>query len=497
MSGTVDEQTDDPGLRALRCGARMLDLVARAALVALLIAGLLLFQAESSYDVPAGSVAFQLKPAWPGGRLIMPLGPAGELSLRTHRTPVDVLMTYRLPSQTAALLDENGSARDVQQLEGGAQAAFTRYLQSRIPWLVLIGAAAGLLVAGAWTRRRLVWAGVAGVVVALSIGGAVAAVSYSTLDRTPSVEYRGLATKVPEILPLLRALSTGGDQGDSLSRLHDFFDGLEAVAAQLQLEPRRPVRADVVRFLLASDIHDNVFGARAVARLAVADGSPVDAVLLAGDITDRGTGEEARLFVRVFGRTDAPVLVVGGNHEDEPAVRVFADAGYQVLDGSATTIAGVTVLGASDPVARSSRVASDLDGLATSGAWLATLWELADPEPQILLVHDIRQALATIDAAEEADRDLLVAYGNDHVAGLRRQGSVVLVDAGTAGASGYESIGSADERQVAEPAAGSRDVYTFQLVDFSRAGTPHLVGVTTLSYSGDGRTVVSYTPFGP
>lgn len=494
MSGTAPQNEGAPGVPTRR--RRSLALAARAALVALLVVGVLQLQAETWYGVPAGSVGFQLKPAWPGGRLVMPLGPAGELSLRTHGTPVDVVMTYRLPSETAALLGEGGSTDALPRLEGGARAAFGRYLAGRVPWLVVIGAAAGLLVAGVWTRRRLVWAAVAGVAVSLALGGAVALASYATLDRSPSVEYRGLAAKVPEMLPLLRALSTGGDQGDRLSRLYDFFDGLETVAAQLDTEPRRPARADVVRFLLASDIHDNVFGARAAARLAAADGSPVDAVLLAGDITDRGTGEEARLFVRVFGRTDGPVLIVGGNHEDEPSMRVFADAGYQVLDGTATTIAGVTVLGAADPVARSSRVASDLEGLATSGARLARLWELADPEPQILLVHDIRQALATIDAAEETDRDLLVAYGNDHVAGLGRQGSVVLVDAGTAGASGYESIGSADERQGAEPSAASRDAYTFQIIDFSRAVAPRLVAVTTLTYAGDGRTVVSYTPFG-
>ena len=39
-------------------------------------------------------------------------------------------------------------------------------------------------------------------------------------------------------------------------------------------------------------------------------------------------------------------------------------------------------------------------------------------------------------------------------------------------------------------------MYTFQLLDFSRTATPQLVGVTTLSYAGDGRTVVAYTPFG-
>jgi len=473
----------------------LLDLVARIVLVVLLVVGVLGLPSEAGYRLTAGSVTFELRPSWPGGRLLMPLGPAGELSLRTHATPVDVVMTYRLPAETAALLSAGSLSEDLPLLEGGARAAFTRYLLGRIPWLLLIGAAAGLLVAGTWPRRRLVWGGLAGMAVALILGGGVVLASLATLDRTPTTEYRGLAAKVPAMLPLLRALSTGGDRSDRLARLSDYFDGLAAVASQLTAEPRRPARVEVVRLLLASDIHDNVFGARAAARLAAGDGSPVDAVLLAGDITDRGSAQEAQLFVSVFGPAGAPVLVVGGNHEDEPAMRVFDRAGYIILDDSAYTISGVSTLGASDPVAHSARIESDVAGLAAAGARLAAVWAGMRPRPQVVLVHDLRQAQETTAAAQGEATDLVVAYGNDHVAGVGRRGGVVLVDAGTAGASGYEAIGSASPGMEAEPPAGSRAAYTFQLIDFSRGGTPRLTGVTTLAYAGDGRTVVSYTPF--
>ena len=64
----------------------------------------------------------------------------------------------------------------------------------------------------------------------------------------------------------------------------------------------------------------------------------------------------------------------------------------------------------------------------------------------------------------------MVAYGNDHVAGVHGEDGVVLVDAGTAGASGYEAIGAASPAPSGafEPSARSRSVYTFQLIDFSR-----------------------------
>ena len=475
---------------------RLLLLLLRIALVLTVAAGVLQLQAAATYRVPAGSVSFQVRPAWPGGRLIMPLGPAGELSLHTHRTPVDVVMDYRLPAQTAALL--GGEAQEVPRLEGSAREAFNRYLLIRIPWLLLVGVAAGLLVAGVRTRRRQLWGAAGGAAAALLLGGALALASYATLDRSPAVQYSGLASRVPSVLPLLRALSTGGDQSDRLSRLQDFLDGLEAVAAQLTNEPRRPARAGVVRLLLASDIHDNVFGARAAARLAAGGGEPVDAVLFAGDLTDTGTAQEAQLFLRVFGRVRSPVLLVGGNHEDAPALRVFRNAGYRLLHDSTVVVSGVRILGASDPVAAEPQTASDVPALIAAGIRLDALWRLADPRPQLLLVHDAREAADTIASAQAAGTALLVAYGNDHVAGVSSDDGVVQVDAGTAGASGYEAIGAASPSpsSAAEPSATSRDVYTYQLIDFSRTAMPQLVAVTTVSYAGGGRTVVTYTPFG-
>jgi predicted phosphodiesterase len=470
----------------------------RAALVVVGVAAVLGLTAAASYRVPIGLVTVQLRPAWPGGDVIVPLGPAGQLSLHTHRTPVDVILDYRLPTETAALPGD--SARQLPKLEGGALQAFDRYLVSKIPWVLAMGAAAGLLVSGWRTRRRLVLGLTAGAAATLLLGGALMLVSYATLDRTPSVRYEGLASRVPALLPVLRALS-GGNQSDRLSRLDDFLSGLEAVATQLTSAPPRTERAEVVRLLLASDIHDNVFGVRAAARLAAGGGEPVDAVLFAGDLTDQGTAEEARLFLRAYGSRRAPVLLVGGNHEAPPAMRVFRRAGFRVLEDTTADVAGVRVLGASDPMAARLGTSSDVPALTAAGTRLEAAWRLAQPRAQVVLVHDLRQAEGTIASARAAGAALLVAYGNDHVAGVASDGGVVLVDAGTAGASGYEAIGAASPASPAagevEPPATSRDVYTFQLIDFSRSDPSRLVAVTTVSYVPGGRTVVTFTPFGP
>ncbi len=177
---------------------------------------------------------------------------------------------------------------------------------------------------------------------------------------------------------------------------------------------------------------------------------------------------------------------------------MFRRAGFDVLDDTTATVDGVTVLGATDPVANDPRKSSDVLGLTATGVRLAALWRLMQPPAQVLLVHDVRQAADTIAAAKEAGEDLVVAYGNDHVAGVSTEDGVVMVDAGTAGASGYEAIGAASPLPLpgVEPPAGSRTIYTFQLIDFSRADPQYLVAVTTLDYAAGGRTVVTYTPFG-
>ena len=266
----------------------------RLALVAVLVVALVAIQGAATYRVPGGAVTFRLEPAWPGGRLVMPLGPAGEFSLRTHRTPFDVVMAYRLPAETASLTGRGSVVEDLPGLQADARAAFARYVGGRVPWLLLAGAAAGALVVGSRLRRRLLWGALAGAAAAAALAGGLAGVTYLTLERSPAVEYRGLARNVPRVLPLVRALGAGG-QADNLRGLQDFIDGLEAVAMQLTVAPRLSERRQVVRLLLISDVHDNLFGIRAAARLAAGGGDPVDGVLLIDK--DYLAGRQVRLEV--------------------------------------------------------------------------------------------------------------------------------------------------------------------------------------------------------
>lgn len=439
----------------------------------------------ATYRVPTGTVDFQLRPAWPGGRLVLPLGPAGVLSLRTHRVPVDVVVDYRVSAEVSSLEEAERVVEGLPAVERSARAAFVRFLWSRLGPLLVLGACAGALVAGAGRRglRALVAGAGAGVAVAGVGGFALAGLALATVDQRPPVEYSGLARNVSRLLPLVRQLHAADGRG--MERLEAHLDGLEIVAAQLAGEGAPPPRERVTRLLVVSDVHMNAYGASVASTLAAGEGTPVDAVVLAGDMTNLGRKLEADLFVDSFDSASAPVIMVGGNHEDTPAMRAFTEAGYDVLEYTGAHVGAVVVYGVSDPLAYSPAVDSDIATLGRQSAELQRRVAALPRPPDVLAVHDVRQAEAVVDWAVAGDVPLTVVYGNSHVPAIERRGPVTLIDAGTAGASGYEQIG-----------ARRGDWYTFVLLDFPREGGG-LLAVTTLAYSVDGRSRVEYLPVTP
>lgn len=464
--------------RRARCAVVVLR-AAGLALVAVCLVGLL---SAGTYRVPRGSVTFQLRPALHGGDIVMPLGPAGVLALRTHSTPVDVSVEYRLPDEVPSLSEAERLLRGLPQFETTVRAAFERFAFGKGLWLLGLGAGAGLLLAGPGSLRTALPAAGFGAAGALVLGGAFALLTLGSVDRTPEVRYEGLARNVPRLLTLVRGLEA--QEAGRLERLTEYVEGLELVALDLQREVEGPARtAEVRRVLLFSDVHSNVYGMRYASRLARGGDDPVDLVLVAGDLTDAGAREEAELFLRLFKAPDGvPVLMVGGNHEDAPAMEVFRASRFEVLDWEAEEADGLEVYGVSDSLAESARVDSDTELLASQNERLAALWPELEA-PDVLMVHDVRQAESTIDRAEEAGAPLVVAYGHDHVLAVSRRGSVVLVDPGTAGASGYGAVGRGEEVP-----------YSFLLLDFALDGEARLVAVTSVSYSVGGRSRIDYQP---
>jgi Icc-related predicted phosphoesterase len=75
-----------------------------------------------------------------------------------------------------------------------------------------------------------------------------------------------------------------------------------------------------------------------------------DMLLLAGDLTDTGQPEEARILARELSALRVPGVAVLGNHDfesghQEEVVHILNDAGLTVLDGEACEVQGIGIAG--------------------------------------------------------------------------------------------------------------------------------------------------------
>lgn len=106
----------------------------------------------------------------------------------------------------------------------------------------------------------------------------------------------------------------------------------------------------VVRVAALADLHCTKTSQGAFQPLFARIGEVADMLLIAGDLTDYGHPDEARVLVRELTPGRIPVVAVLGNHDFESdkqqEVRaVLADAGVTTLDGDATEILGIGIAG--------------------------------------------------------------------------------------------------------------------------------------------------------
>ncbi len=98
-----------------------------------------------------------------------------------------------------------------------------------------------------------------------------------------------------------------------------------------------------VRVAAAGDIHIGCDTEGRIAAALAGIESCADVLLLAGDLTQVGSDDEARCVVAELAEVPIPIVAVLGNHDHhagEPArvTQSLHDAGITVLDGTATTV---------------------------------------------------------------------------------------------------------------------------------------------------------------
>src|SRR5215813_543213 len=119
----------------------------------------------------------------------------------------------------------------------------------------------------------------------------------------------------------------------------------------LTLVVNPPAMAEtVVRLAALADLHCTRTSHGAFQPLFARIAESADLLLLAGDLTDYGLPEEARVLAKEMTALRIPVAAVLGNHDVESGKAaevsaILAEAGLHVLDGDACELLGIGIAG--------------------------------------------------------------------------------------------------------------------------------------------------------
>ena len=386
--------------------------------------------------------------------------PGGDRGLALYVPLVDWGVRFpvvRLPAQLR--LDVRGIDRaaveriarderlDVRQLRAEVRDAVAGYLRT----LVLLGLLAGLVLSAlvalavrSRTGPRVRWLLAGGGASALACATAVALLlpPRGALDEP---EYFAHGADIPQALRLVEsATRSSQDLGDEL-------DAQLVGLARLVIAPgdRLPATG-APRLTLASDVHNNVLVLPALRRAAA--GGPL---VLAGDLTDRGSRLETAV-TRTVVRAGDPLVFVAGNHDSAALQRELARAGAVVLtragrlraNGSlgprVVRIAGLRIAGYDDPFLRrpGQRALPDPHPTAAQQAAFDAWLRVIQRDVDVVVVHEqtlAAQALQRL-AAEPPSHPLVFLVGHTHEQDLRTGDNVVVLNAGTAGGGGTGNL---------------------------------------------------------
>jgi predicted phosphodiesterase len=326
------------------------------------------------------------------GHTVVQLAPLGTIDLDTHDWPLAItLRVDQIGVADAERLAGNPAAIDRLGDEAADEVRSALMgLVVRCTLVALAGGVAGALAARLSWRSVVVGAAVAGLlVVALGAGAA------ATFDERAVSEprYTGLLTRAPTAVGDIEAvIDRFGEYRTQLSELVDNMATLYLAGAEL---PTFQPDGELIRVLHVSDIHLNPQAFDLIERLTEQFG--VDVVADTGDLTDWGTRPEARLVDRI-GDLEVPYVYVRGNHDSHSIQAAVTDQpNAVVLDGEATTVAGLRFWGIGDP-----RYTPDksVQGEGTEQERALAFApeaadELADDEPpdvDVAMVHDERVA---------------------------------------------------------------------------------------------------------
>lgn len=378
----------------------------------------------SAFEIELGLTIFDR------GLTQLELPPFGMVRARTHLPPLMLragLVNINL-DQLQRLLAGLEDGAMLAGLRCAARRAVAIFV-ARLLFLAFLGGAAGPFFFGERNTRRLVAAGLAGMLL-LALLISVSYLSYQPMAFL-NPEFEGILKAAPWMFGLVEEtlfkVRTLGEQLELLAvNINTVFEQVE------RLEPLGTVEGKL-KVAHVSDLHNNPAGMDFLSQ--VVSTFKVDLVIDTGDITDFGTQLEAELAVPI-GDFNIPYVFIPGNHDSPEVIeRMRQIKNVIVLEEGMVEVMGLRIAGIADPSSRDTGmvVAPDpvLDDYAVH---LRRILAEAPQEPHIVAVHHPRIARAFL------GRGRVVLTGHTHQLAITERGDAVMINAGTTGAAGIRGL---------------------------------------------------------
>lgn len=405
-------------------------------LIRLLLLGILLFSAwrlisASTYQLESGQLKVVMTPAIPGGRVILPLGPVGELTWKLHWAPVDLRVEFLISEKAKNL----PTAKQLASYK-------KNFIMVKSFWLIIFALSCCLLIYERGTKKRhqRIVVSIAAFLTLILAVGLIGVLTFNAAAlKHPS--YKGPVKDAQRVLQIIR--ESQSDWEGAQRSINSAIQNISQLSRAIS-EGSKGIKGDTVKFLLISDIHNNPSGLTIARDLA--DSWKADAILNAGDFTDRGTGLEAKILAN-FGNFKVPHIIVAGNHEDGPAIsRAKLVPGVQFLEYGArdtAEIGGIKILGDADP--NSERIEDNPRDEWSNSEFPRLCEQLKNrfiaTNPQMIMAHNPAQGECARSYAEENGLPLVFIWGHKHQQALELGNTVTGISAGTSGAGGIKEIG--------------------------------------------------------
>jgi predicted phosphodiesterase len=452
-----------------------------AAVVLAVVAGVLAFSAaaQGRLDVGPARLVISVVPAT-AGQTVVELPPFGAVSAPTHAGPVRLDVRLEEIDIVGAARFARGRALSVPATLGPDAVEILPVTGlSALLWRMLGGGAlaaalAGLVVALALRRKRLVVA--IAVALAVAVPGIAVGVAYGTWNvsafREPTL--RGNLAYAPQLVDIFSTRVA------NIRRLRDEAAVLASNLAAYYADDRSLASGGAMpgtfRVLHITDQHLDAVGAE-LAR-SISRSYETSLVIDTGDLPISGINVETSVFASLVDTT-VPHVYVPGNHDSPASIAAVKQLGVRVLATGMTEVRGLRIFSVRDPTSYGFSLEPDpapIEAAARSAfAQMQALMRSGEATPDIVAVHNPLMQAPFIGFVP------LIVSGHTHAASFSVQRGTVLLNSGTLGGISYD------------PEANARDPlpYSASVLYFTAELPRRLIAIDRISVYPQRSTTVT------